>query len=123
MRYKITDIWKREWKNNNNLMMASYYLQVEQKLKFTGRIEKVWINPMSIPEDLDTSKVNVGDIVVISCKRFEDENVHAMSCRCSKCSGIFKEIIEQAKKQGTIIINSSGKSSKEVVAEVVRLSK
>ena len=101
MLYTVTGIWKRILPNGG----SSHYLQVEQKLRATNRIEKVWINPMSIPEDLDTSTVNVGDEVEITDKRFEYGNIHALSCRCNKCSSLFKEIIDIAAKKGTIIID------------------
>jgi len=101
MLYTVTGIWKRILPNGG----SSHYLQVEQKLRATNRIEKVWINPISIPEDLDTSTVNVGDKVEIADSRFEYGNIHAVACRCSKCSDLFKRIMEKAKEQGTIIID------------------
>jgi hypothetical protein len=119
MLYTVTEIWEREYMKDK----FSYYLQVEQKLRATNRIEKVWIHPFSIPEGLDTSTVNVGDKVEITDKRFEYANIHAVACRCSKCSAIFKEILEAAENKGTAIINSHGKTSDEVATEVSRLAK
>ena len=119
MLYTVTEIWEREYMKDK----FSYYLQVEQKLRATNRIEKVWIHPFSIPEGLDTSTVNVGDKVEITDKRFEYANIHAVACRCSKCSAIFKEILEAAENKGTAVINSHGKTSDEVATEVRRLAK
>ena len=119
MLYTVTEIWKREYTKDN----FAYYLQVEQKLRATNRIEKVWIHPFSIPEGLDTSTVNVGDKVEITDKRFEYANIHAVACRCSKCSALFKEILEAAENKGTAVINSHGKTSDEVATEVRRLAK
>tara|TARA_R110002020_G_scaffold2679_2_gene12614 strand:+ start:1586 stop:1945 length:360 start_codon:yes stop_codon:yes gene_type:complete len=119
MLYTVTEIWEREYMKDK----FSYYLQVEQKLRATNRIEKVWIHPFSIPEGLDTSTVNVGDKVEITDKRFEYANIHAVACRCSKCSAIFKEILEAAENKGTAVINSHGKTSDEVATEVSRLAK
>ena len=114
MLYTVTRIWEREYMKDK----FAYYLQVEQKLRATNRIEKVWIHPFSIPEDLDTSTVNVGDKVEITDKRFEYGNIHAIACRCSKCSSLFKEILEIAEKKGTVVINSHGKTANEVAKEV-----
>ena len=119
MLYTVTEIWEREYMKDK----FSYYLQVEQKLRATNRIEKVWIHPFSIPKDLDTSTVNVGDKVEITDKRFEYANIHAVACRCSKCSALFKEILEAAENKGTAVINSHGKTSDEVATEVRRLAK
>tara|TARA_R110001583_G_scaffold23325_6_gene86290 strand:+ start:1625 stop:1984 length:360 start_codon:yes stop_codon:yes gene_type:complete len=119
MLYTVTEIWEREYMKDK----FSYYLQVEQKLRATNRIEKVWIHPFSIPEGLDTSTVNVGDKVEITDKRFEYANIHAVACRCSKCSAIFKEILEAAENKGTAVINTHGKKSDEVATEVRRLAK
>ena len=119
MLYTVTEIWEREYMKDK----FSYYLQVEQKLRATNRIEKVWIHPFSIPEGLDTSTVNVGDKVEITDKRFEYANIHAVACRCSKCSALFKEILEAAENKGTAVINSHGKTSDEVATEVRRLAK
>ena len=119
MLYTVTEIWEREYMKDK----FSYYLQVEQKLRATNRIEKVWIHPFSIPEGLDTSTVNVGDKVEITDKRFEYANIHAVACRCSKCSAIFKEILEAAENKGTAVINTHGKKSDEVATEVSRLAK
>ena len=119
MLYTVTEIWEREYMKDK----FAYYLQVEQKLRATNRIEKVWIHPFSIPEDLDTSTVNVGDKVEITDKRFEYANIHAVACRCSKCSALFKEILEAAENKGTAVINSHGKTSDEVATEVRRLAK
>jgi hypothetical protein len=119
MQYTVTGIWKRPVMNEK----FAYYLQVEQELRATSRIEKVWINPMSIPEDLDTSTVNVGDAVEITDKRFEYGNIHAVACRCSKCIGIFKRIMEKAEEQGTIIIDTSSKTAEEVAKEISGLRK
>ena len=119
MRYTVTGIWERPLINGK----FAYYLQVEQKLNITGRVEEVWINPMSIPEDLDTSKSKVGDIIEISDKRFNDENAHAVACRCTKCTGIFKRIMKKAEEQGTIIIDTSSKTAEEVAKEISGLRK
>ena len=119
MLYTVTGIWKRILPNGG----SSHYLQVEQKLRATNRIEKVWINPISIPEDLDTSTVNVGDKVEIADSRFEYGNIHAVACRCSKCSGLFKDIIDTVTKKGTVVINTHGKTADEVADEVIRLAK
>ena len=119
MLYTVTEIWEREYMKDK----FAYYLQVEQKLRATNRIEKVWIHPFSIPEGLDTSTVNVGDKVEITDKRFEYANIHAVACRCSKCSALFKEILEAAENKGTAVINSHGKTSDEVATEVRRLAK
>ena len=119
MLYTVTGIWKSILPNGG----SSHYLQVEQKLRATNRIEKVWIHPFSIPEGLDTSTVNVGDKVEITDKRFEYANIHAVACRCSKCSAIFKEILEAAENKGTAVINTHGKKSDEVATEVRRLAK
>ena len=119
MLYTVTGIWKRPITDGK----FAYYLQVEQELRATSRIEKVWIHPSSIPEDLDTSTVNVGDEVEITDSRFEYGNIHAIACRCSKCSGLFKDIIDNATKKGTIIINTHGKTTDEVADEVIRLAK
>jgi len=101
MLYTVTRIWEREYMKDK----FAYYLQVDQKLRATNRIEKVWIHPFSIPEGLDTSTVNVGDKVEITDSRFEYGNIHALACRCSKCSSLFKEIIDIAAQKGTIIID------------------
>ena len=101
MLYTVTGIWKRPIMDDK----FAYYLQVDQKLRATNRIEKVWIHPFSIPKDLDTSTVNVGDEVEITDSRFEYGNIHAVACRCNKCSSLFKEIIDIAAKKGTIIID------------------
>ena len=119
MQYTVTGIWKRPITDGK----FAYYLQVEQELRETSRVEKVWINPMSIPEDLDTSTVNVGDEVEITDKRFEYGNIHAVACRCSKCSATFKRIMNIAEKKGTVVINSHGKTADEVATEVRRLAK
>jgi len=119
MLYTVTGIWERQIMKDK----FAYYLQVEQELRETSRVEKVWINPMSIPEDLDTSTVNVGDEVEITDKRFEYGNIHAVSCRCSKCIGIFKNIMDEAKKQGTTILDIHGKTSEEVAKEISGLAK
>ena len=101
----------------------SYYLAVKQKLNINGKVEEVWINPMSIPKGLDTSKSKVGDIVEITDERFNEENAHAVACRCTKCTGIFKRIMEKAEEQGTIIIDTGGKTADEVAKELSRLTK
>ena len=119
MRYKVTGIWERPLINGT----FAYYLQVEQKLNITGRVEEVWINPMSIPEDLDTSKSKVGDIIEITDERFNDKNQHAVACRCTKCTGIFKSIMKKAAEQGTVIIDTGGKTADEVAKELSRLTK
>ena len=119
MLYTVTGIWERQIMKDK----FAYYLQVEQELRETSRVEKVWINPMSIPEDLDTSTVNVGDAVEITDKRFEYGNIHAVSCRCSKCIALFKEIVDIVEEKGTVVINSHGKTADEVATEVKRLAK
>ena len=119
MRYTVTGIWERPLINGK----FAYYLQVEQKLNITGRVEEVWINPFSIPEDLDTSKSKVGDIIEIDDKRFIDENAHAVACRCTKCTGIFKRIMKKAEEQGTVIIDTGGKTADEVAKELSRITK
>jgi len=119
MIYTVTGIWKRPVMNEK----FAYYLQVEQKLRATNRIEKVWIHPFSIPKDLDTSTVNVGDEVEITDKLFEYGNIHAIACRCSKCSGLFKDIIDTATKKETIVINTHGKTADEVADKVIKLAK
>ena len=119
MLYTVTGIWERKLPTGG----TSHYLQVEQTLRGTNRIEKVWINPLSIPEDLDTSTVKVGDAVEITDPRFEYGNIHAIACRCSKCSGLLEEIMKKAAENGTIVINTSDKTPAEVVKEVIRLTK
>ena len=119
MRYTVTGIWERPLINGK----FAYYLQVEQKLNITGRVEEVWINPFSIPNDLDTSKSKVGDIIEITDERFNDKNIHAMACRCTKCTGIFKSIMKKAEEQGTVIIDTGGKTANEVAKELSGLVK
>ena len=120
MRYTITGIGERDL---TEIGKVAYYLQVEQKLRITGRIEKVWINPISVPINLDTSKSKVGDIVERNDTRFIHQNIHAVACRCSKCIGVFKKIIEKAEGQGTTIIDIHGKTSEEVAKEISSLRK
>ena len=94
MKYTVIGIWERSLLDGR----VSHYLQVEQKLNSNGEVEKVWINPFSIPEDLDTSKSKVGDVVEITCKKFNDKNQHAMACRCTICSGHMEKIMKMAKE-------------------------
>ena len=119
MRYTVTGIWERPLITGK----VSCYLAVEQKLNINGKVEEVWINPFSIPNDLDTSKSKVGDIIEITDERFNDKNIHAMACRCTKCTGIFKSIMKKAEEQGTVIIDTGVKTANEVAKELSGLVK
>ena len=119
MQYTVTGIWERPLITGK----VSCYLAVEQKLNINGKVEEVWINPFSIPNDLDTSKSKVGDIIEITDERFNDKNIHAMACRCTKCTGIFKSIMKKAEEQGTVIIDTGGKTANEVAKELSGLVK
>jgi DNA-binding FrmR family transcriptional regulator len=117
MKYTVVGIWGRNLMNGK----ISHYLQVEQKLDVSGEVEKVWINPFSIPKDLDTSKTKVGDIVEIIDERFNNKNEHAMACRCSKCSGHVEAINKMIEKNNTIVIDTGNKTPKEAVKELMEV--
>ena len=117
MKYTVIGIWERSLLDGR----VSHYLQVEQKLNSNGEVEKVWINPFSIPEDLDTSKSKVGDVVDITCEKFNDKNQHAMACRCTICSGHMEKIMKMAEEQGTHIIDTGGKTSSDIGKELNQL--
>ena len=111
--YKVVGIYKRTLPNGK----FSYYLEVEQKLDINGNVEKIMINPMSIPEDLDRSKSKVGDIVKIFDTRLNEKQQHAMACSCTKCIGSYNElanlIMEKSKKEPVIIIDTKNASGYE----------